>query len=293
MAFSSGGQQFTNANRTQTNDDAYDTRNNIDGALGAGIFDDRANDMDLATKHKDAQTAIHSGDQSQLIDGSDAFSKANVSGAGASKLPTDPYKKQKDEHITNLEKKVDELQKGQTEIVDALKESMKAKEDKAADANQDLPLADVGEVPKGIPVEDSAVYVPPTATKEEVVEEDAAPKKPTPKVPEREAVAETSTAPGLPKEPASKILGQKRLREEDEGEPEKKKGKKDPYVAIKTTPDPPVTTETGGTKRGGDDPEIGPEQRGDLEASENIPTQVTEPTIPETVTDEPLAGTEE
>ena len=93
------------------------------------------------------------------------------------------------------------------------------------------------------------------------------------------------------------VAGKKRFREDTAGS--------DPFIAINTDkkkakPAPEDTPEedqeeeefldlTTGKKRGGTETGFGPETRGDIEASENVPIQLTAPET-ETVTQAPLGA---
>ena len=266
------------ANRTLANDDAYDTLN-ADGALGGGNLGDRAADTDmrdLDKKAKKAKKDTASG-HSSLLNAS-GYSQAQTSNA-TDNIPTHPYQTAPNEQITANTKRIDALVKKQTE------EANRIKEQAAKDSAQDLSVKDTGGIPKGIPVS-AATYVPPPATSGEANETDAVerPKpKPVPRSTEP-SLAQAQSLPGFEK------VGEKRGRDPFVAvvTPQEKKSKPSPAV-VPPEPEEEDLDLTGGTKREGVDPELGPESRGDVEASENVPQQLTEPTTG-TVTDEPLSG---
>ena len=265
---------------TQTNQDAYNTLS-PDGRLGSGALDDRADDHDMRAQNL-ANQAAQGGDTTTLAGGG-AFTKAKQTETDDTLSPA-PYMKAANEQITadakQLAARVAELEK-----------ASKVKEAVAEDVAQDLDVGESGGISKGVTAEQAAVYTPAPATTSQANESDAAPAKPKPQIPEQASGGAVVGRQSLPQ-----IAGKKRYREDTSGT--------DPFVAVvtgkekKVKPSPAVVPPdpeeeeldlTEGTKRGGADPELGPERRGDLEASENQPVQLTAPATG-TVTEEPLGG---
>jgi hypothetical protein len=270
--------------RTQTNTDAFNTLNQ-GGVLGSGNMDDRADDHDMRDQNFLNQKA-KGGDATTLV-GGESFTKAKTNETNDDLSPA-PYMQAPNEQITadakQLAARVAELEK-----------AAKVKEVVAEDGNQDLGVGQSGGIPKGVPVAQAAVYQAPEATPSQANETDAIPKKPVAKAPAASSggpVVKPVPLPGF------ESIGEKRKRDttgvtENPFVAVKIGSKKTKYPAL-----PPAVMEdiqeeldlTGGTKRGGTDPELGPERRGDLEASENDPIQLTGPSTG-TVTEEPLGGT--
>ena len=269
--------------RTQTNTDAFNTLNQ-GGVLGSGNMDDRADDHDMRDQNFLNQKA-KGGDATTLV-GGEVFTKAKTNETNDDLSPA-PYMQAPNEQITadakQLAARVAELEK-----------AAKVKEVVAEDGNQDLGVGQSGGIPKGVPVAQAAVYQAPEATPSQANETDAIPKKPVAKAPAASSggpVVKPVPLPGF------ESIGEKRKRDttgvtENPFVAVKIGSKKTKYPAL-----PPAVMEdiqdeldlTGGTKRGGTDPELGPERRGDLEASENDPIQLTGPSTG-TVTEEPLGG---
>ena len=265
------------ANRTLANDDAFDTLNQ-EGALGGGNLGDRAADTmrEVDTKAKKAKKDTASAQASML--NSSGYTNARTSVA-PNTMPAHPYQTAPNDQIKANTKKIDELMTKQTEQVQRLKELA------AKDIAQDLTVKETGQIPKGVPVS-APVYVPPPATAGEVNETNAV-ERPKPKPIPRSTDPSLSQAQSLP---GFEKIGEKRGR--------------DPFVAVVTPVEkkkkaspaivPPDDEEeeldlTAGTKRGGEDPELGPEKREDLEAAENEPIHFTSPETGR-VTQNPLGG---
>ena len=268
------------AHQTHTNDDAFDTLN-PGGALGSGGLGERASPMDIREQDTNAKAAAKDKDP-----GAGGFNKAAVTSNKPS-MPEHPFHQAPNDQTIANAKKIDDLVKQQTEMAKQLAAQ------KAKDGNQDVSAAESGVVPAGMPavatveVEDGTVIPPEFGN-----EKDAAPVKPKPKVVPPASVPSLSQPKQLPKP-------SKRDRDADpyvalQGGPAPKKAKPSPEEK-KEEPaqEPAQETEeldlTGGTKRGGDDPILTPESRGDIKTSDK-----NKPKRPYTegVTNDPLLGAE-
>ena len=162
------------------------------------------------------------------------------------------------------------------------------KETVAQDGTQDLDISQSGGISKGVPAEDNAVYQPAPATVSEADETDAAPAKPPPMIPQQAVV------PPIMPQALPQVAGRKRFREDTAGS--------DPFIAIKvdkkkSKPAPPTEDEdtqeeeefdlTGGEKREGEDPLLGPERRDDVELQDVKPQMYKSP---EETTQAPLGA---
>ena len=266
------------SNQTQTNDDVYNTLN-PDGKLGSGALNGVAMDTDVRQVN-DAQNraagSVPSG-------GSYVVAVSQGGTAPDPKIPKGSFQQVQNDQISKLQSDVTVLQMGAAAA--AQEKANKA----AQDGAQNVPPTESGKIPVSIPVGEQATILPP------VDETDAAPSKPPPQIPPTEVVPSTSKVAPIP---GFEEIGQKRVRDRIS----------DPFVALqsdkKKKPKPEPKEETkeqapeeeldltgaGGTKRGGDDPILTPESRGDIKTSDK--NKPKKPQYETEVAEVPLVGKE-